>query len=140
MITLDASAAIKLVIHEEYSDIAARLFYKATEMGEPIIAPDILLPETINVLWKHLILLKDINHRQFDIAVDSFRSIWDNLIVVSTNSVIKESIKIAKEQKIPFYDAVYVAISISEGAPLFTFDKDISVKCTNIGLKTYDGT
>ncbi len=91
MITLDASAAIKLVIHEEYSDIAARLFYKATEIGEPIIAPDVLLPETINVLWKHLILLKDINHRQFDIAVDSFRSIWDNLIVVSTNSVIKES-------------------------------------------------
>ena len=125
MITLDASAAIKLIIHEENSDIAARLFFTATETGEPIVAPDILLPETMNVLWKHLVLLKDISSAQFDIAVDNFKLIWDSLVVISTNSVLKDSIMISKEQKISFYDAVYAAISISEGAPLFTFDKNI---------------
>jgi predicted nucleic acid-binding protein len=138
MITLDASAAIKLIIHEENSDVAARLFYEATETGEPIVAPDILLPETMNVLWKHLVLLRDISSAQFDIAVDNFRAVWDNLVVISTNSVLKESIKVSKEQKISFYDAVYAAISISEDAPLFTFDKNITDKCMKIGLKSYN--
>lgn len=138
MITIDASTMIKLVVDEENSDAAAKLFYNATGIGEPVLAPDIILPEAINGIWKHLVLLKDINDAQFNEAVTGLLEIWNNLVVIRTDMVLKEAIKIAKEQRIAFYDALYVATSISRDAPLFTFDRPVLDKCAGIGLKAYN--
>jgi predicted nucleic acid-binding protein len=138
MITIDASAIIKLVVDENNSDIATKLFYDVTKIGEPILAPDIILPEAMNGLWKNLILLKNINDKQFDIAVGSLIEIWNNLVVIQTDTVLKEAVKLSREQKITFYDALYVAISISKDAPIFTFDQPVLDKCANIGLKAYN--
>lgn len=138
MITIDASAIIKLVVDEDNSDVATKLFYNVTRIGEPILAPDVILPEAINGIWKHLILLKDINDTQFNAAVNSLIEIWNNLVVIRTDELLKESIAIAKEQRIAFYDALYVAISISRDAPIFTFDQPVLDKCAKIGLKAYN--
>lgn len=138
MITIDASAIIKLVIKEKDSDIARKLFDYILEIGEPILAPDVILPEAINGIWKHLVLLKDISETQFNAAINNLIIIWNNLSVLRTDELLKEAIIIAKEQKIAFYDALYVAISISKDAPIFTFDQPVLDKCANIGLKAYN--
>jgi predicted nucleic acid-binding protein len=138
MITIDASAIIKLVIKEKDSDIARKLFDDVLEVGEPILAPDLILTEAVNGIWKHLILLKDLSEKQFDIAIDNLIIILTNITLSRTDESLKEAIKIAKEQKIAFYDALYVAISISKDAPLFTFDKPVLDKCAGIGLKAYN--
>ncbi len=138
MITIDASAIIKLVIKEEDSDIARKLFDDIIEIGEPILAPDLILTEAINGIWKHLVLLKDISEAQFDTAINNLILIWNNLSLLRTDGLLSNAITIAKRQKIAFYDALYVAVSISNDAPFFTFDKPVLDKCTGIGLKVYN--
>jgi predicted nucleic acid-binding protein len=138
MITIDANAVIKLLIKEENSDVATRLFYDATALGEPMFAPEVLLPEVINGLWKHLTLLKDINESQFNLAVSNLMDIWNNLSIIKIESVLETAVKVAKTRKIDFYDALYVAISISEDAPLFTFDRQIRNKSVELGLRLYN--
>lgn len=138
MITIDASAIIKLVIKEENSDIAKKIFDNITEIGEPVLAPDIILAEAINGIWKHLVLLKDIGDAQFNTATNNLVTIWNNLSIIRTDELLKEAIKISKERKIAFYDALYVAISISKDAPLFTFDQPMLDKCVGTGLKAYN--
>jgi predicted nucleic acid-binding protein len=134
MITLDASAAIKLVIDENGSDIARKLFNEVTASGEPILAPDIMLSESVNGLWKHLVLLKDITEVEFQTAINNLVLIWDNLIVIRTEEMLGDSARISKDKKMPFYDAFYVAICLSKDIPLFTFDQPIIDRSVELGL------
>lgn len=134
MITLDASAAIKLVIDENKSDIARKLFNEVTASGEPILVPDIMLSEAVNGLWKHLVLLKDITEVEFHTAINNLVLIWNNLIVVRTEEMLGDSAKIAKDKKMPFYDAFYVAICLSKDISLFTFDRPIIDRSVELGL------
>lgn len=138
MITIDANSVIKLLIREGNSDTARKLFYEATALGEPLLAPDILLPEVVNGLWKHLILLKDINELQFSRATGNLIDIWDNLSIVKTEDMLEDAIKVAKTKKINFYDSVYIAISISQDAPLFTFDRPMREKAVELGIRLYN--
>ncbi len=137
MMTLDASAAIKLVIDEKGSEAVATLFDNATGRGESILAPDILIGEVINGLLTHMLRLKDINEPQFDSAMSSFMEIWNNITVIRTEAMLEYAIKIAKTQKIAIYDALYAAISIKEDAPILTFDEQLIKKCANTGLRRY---
>lgn len=134
MITLDASAAIKLVIKERNSDIARKLFDEVTASGEPVVAPDIMLSEAVNGLWKHLILLKDITDAEFNTALNNLVIIWDNLMVIRTEEILRESAKISKDKRMAFYDAIYVAISLSKDIPLFTFDQPVIDRSVELGL------
>lgn len=134
MITLDASAAIKLVIDENKSDVARKLFGEVTASGEPILAPDIMLAEAVNGLWKHLVLLKDITEIEFHTAINNLTLIWDNLIVIRTDEVLEDSTRVSKDKKMPFYDAFYVAICLSKDIPLFTFDQPIIDRSVELGL------
>jgi predicted nucleic acid-binding protein len=134
MITLDASAAIKLVINERNSDRARKVFDRITASGEPILTPDIMLAEAVNGLWKHLVLLKDINVVEFHTAISNLAIIWSNLNIIRTEEMLEETAMISKDKKITFYDAFYVAISLSKDIPLLTFDQPIIDRSAELGL------
>jgi predicted nucleic acid-binding protein len=59
MLVLDASVAIKWVLHEA-GDVEARAII---ERGEPLIAPDLITAEVTNVAWQRF-LKGDIGLRQ----------------------------------------------------------------------------
>jgi predicted nucleic acid-binding protein len=138
MIVIDASAVIKLIITEKDSDKARRAFNVLTEKGEPLLAPDIIFSEVMNGLWKHNVLLKDINKKQFDLARLSLYSVYDGLGISSQTELAEDAIKLAVDNRITFYDSLYAALSIKMRSPLFTFDNPLKDKAEEVGFETLD--
>ena len=79
MITIDASAILKVIITENDSGLARAAFSKITEDGEPLLSPDIVFSEVMNGLWKHYALIKDINAKKLEMARSgriAYTKIW----------------------------------------------------------------
>lgn len=138
MITIDASAIIKVIITEEGSETARGAFSKITGNGEPMLSPNIVLSEVLNGLWKHYIMKKDINREQLEMARISLSKIYDNLDISSQTELADDAFKIAVNSKITIYDSLYVALSKKMRAPLLTFDKSLKNKAKEMDLKLFD--
>ncbi len=138
MIVIDSSAVIKIIITEKDSDLARHTFSLITQKGEPLLAPDIIFSEVMNGLWKHNVLLKDINSRKLDMAKSSFASIYGSLDLSSQPDLAEDAIKLAIENRITFYDSLYAALSIRLRSPLFTFDNPLKDKAGKIGFEVLD--
>ena len=133
MMVADASALVKLVVNEVNSDIVLDKFKSETDAAEPIYVPDIALAEASNALWKYSVLKKEL--ADTDAALHDLFGLWHRLTIVKTEDVAVKAMKIAKESKIAFYDALYAAISIKENAPLLAFDGPLLEKAEKIGIK-----
>ena len=91
---------------------------------EQIVAPELILYEVTNAIWKHEHLLKDLRDGK------SYLSIFYNLItagkitIISANqSLMLESYRLAKRRGITIYDALFVCLSIRLDVTLKTFDE-----------------
>ncbi|EQD73291.1 nucleic acid-binding protein, contains PIN domain protein, partial [mine drainage metagenome] len=125
MITLDASALIKLVLEEENSSIARGIYKKELAMKERILVPYLALPESLNTLWKYHTLKKQLSDGKFESALNDLLYIFNKLDKVRESSVAKLASDIAHTQELTAYDSIYVAISRLNNAPLLTFDRQI---------------
>ena len=134
MITADASALVKLIIDEQYSDLARQRIGLETEQNEPIYVPDMALAEAMNVIWKYS-TLKNQNAIDPDGALADLFLLWNKLTVIGTDALAQAAMKIAVDNKIAIYDALYAALSKVYGAPLLTFDRKLSDKAGKIGIK-----
>lgn len=135
MITIDASAILKVIITENDSGLARAAFSKITEDGEPLLSPDIVFSEVMNGLWKHYALIKDINAKKLEMARSGLNSIYENLGISSQTELGEDALKIATSHKITFYDSLYVALSIRMKAPLLTFDRQLKEKAKEVGFE-----
>ncbi|MDE1822760.1 MAG: type II toxin-antitoxin system VapC family toxin [Candidatus Micrarchaeota archaeon] len=136
MITLDASAAIKLVITEENSDKISNAFDSVTSRGEPILTVDIMLAESVNGLWKHLMVLKDIDENQFETAYKNLLALWNSTEIIPTEILIDKARQIAKRHMLTIYDSLYVSLSLLNNAPILSCDSAILEKSEKIGINT----
>ncbi len=135
MTVIDSSALIKLLITENGSAEATKVFYSLTGKGEPLIAPDIIFSEVMNGLWKHNVLLKDITDKKLGMARESLELVYADLEISKATELAEDSIRIGMAHKITFYDSLYVALSLNTNSPLFTFDKYLKSKAEEIGFE-----
>jgi predicted nucleic acid-binding protein len=135
MMVIDASALIKIAITEQYSEEVSHLIYSRTRIGEPLLAPDIVLAEALNVLWVHRSLKKDIDDKQLEIAQNSVTEVFNKLEIFSTKTLSKDAMHIAKAEKLTFYDSLYLALSVKKGAHILSFDKQLVHVASKIGIK-----
>src|SRR5437016_3552759 len=70
LLVVDASVAIKWFIAEPHKDKADRILAEFADDSRELIAPDLLIAEVGNALWKRSAKLKDISPVE---AADSFR-------------------------------------------------------------------
>ncbi len=134
MIVLDASAVVKLIIDEPDSDLVRKKIDSEAKEGEPIYAPDIALAESINAIWKYSGLKGRKNVDPYRALAD-LMLIWDRLSIVDTETLAPIAMKIAVENRITIYDALYAALSKLNRAPLLTFDKSLKGKAGKIGIE-----
>ncbi len=135
MITIDASAVIRVILTEDGSAAARRAFEKITETGEPLLSPDIVFTESLNALWKHYAILKDVDMKQLESAKLSFYRIYQSMSISDQPELAEDALKIAMENRISIYDSMYVALSIRMRAPLMTFDNSLREKAERIGFE-----
>ena len=135
MITLDASALIKLVVEEDNSNIARSIYKKELAMRERIFVPYLALPEALNTLWKYHTLRKELSDEKFESALNDLLSIFNKLEKVQENSIAKLASEIAHVHRLSAYDSIYIAISRQNNAPLLTFDKPITKRSKELEVK-----
>jgi len=93
-------------------------------VNEQILAPDLIVYEVVNAVWKREHLLKNLENGQEYIAI--FYGLLESgkiAVLPSHESLLQESYKISLRNRITVYDAVFIALALEFGLTLKTFDK-----------------
>ncbi len=119
-IVVDASVTIKLYVPEEHSDRAEALF-QTVERGETLlVAPDLIYPETGNILWR--------KHRAAELSAAEAREIADSILslplkIEPSRPVISLALDLSISLGITAYDALYLSLASVYDASLITADR-----------------
>lgn len=119
-LVIDASVAVKWFVVEPYS-VEARQILTAYEAGNiSLHAPDILIAEFANTIWKKQLF----QQLAPDDATEILRA-FDGLGFVFTPSriLVRDAYSQAIELKRSVYDSLYLASSAQEQAELVTADE-----------------
>jgi|SRR5712692_6644633 len=111
-----ASVAVKWIVPEVLSDQAESLRGRA----DRLLAPDLLLPEAANALWKKLIR-QEITTREAAQAMNLLMA--SGLDLRPSGPLLGRALGLARRLRHPVYDCIYVALAQAEGATLITADQ-----------------
>ena len=121
-LVIDASVVIKFYIPEILSDHAARVMSRVADGDLMLCAPDLLYPETGNILWK-----KQCRHELTPAEVDEIVHAITSLPIRIESSlpVMPLAVSIAMHSGITVYDAMYVAVARIYDTRMITADKKL---------------
>ena len=116
---VDASVAVKWFIPEIHSNDARRLLVE----GNELIAPELLLPEVANILWK--------KHRAGELEAVEAREILFELRrlpmrIVRMAPYTEDALALAIKHQRTVYDCIYIALAVHEGSRFVTADRKLS--------------
>lgn len=137
MIVLDASFLVKLVLEEEGSETARSLLRSWAGNGEILATVDLALPEALNAIWKHVSKIGDLGREEAADGARDLLRIWAKLRVHQSVEVAEEAFKLALEEGVTVYDAIYIQLARSKRAGLATFDEKLSKSAVKRGIAVY---
>lgn len=114
-VVVDASVAIKWVVEEDDSDAAARLV-----LDEPLAAPDFLIVECANVLWRKA-RRRELAANDAIAALAALQGIPIQLFAASDYAASTQALALELDRTV--YDCLYLAIALAERAVLVTADR-----------------
>jgi predicted nucleic acid-binding protein len=115
-IVLDASAIAKWFLIEKESDYMKRIRNEIASKKLEAHVPDLIFIELANVL-------RYSNLSENDVKLGIKAAMQIGLVLHRFEELIYDAIKIAFENDITIYDALYVSLSNSLEAPLITYDE-----------------
>ena len=119
-LVIDASVVVKLVLPENGAAQVRRLFDLRAREEVQLRAPDVVVAEAANAIWKRCRLRRELSED------DSRRALADLLAdlpdLVPSTALISQAFEIALAFRRPVYDCLYVALAEREGCPLVTAD------------------
>jgi predicted nucleic acid-binding protein len=110
-LVIDASIAIKWVVEEEGTPEALALRRHA------LAAPDLLIAECANILWKK-VRLSELSMREAIFAAGLIARA--DIDLMPMRPLLEAATKLAIELDHPAYDCVYIALAEAEGARFVT--------------------
>ena len=131
---IDASALVKLVIPEEHSGIMRRIVsaYGRGEMR--LLAPDFILTECANVLWRHA-------RRGNSAAADAMAALdvlrGHEIALTPQGELVDAALGFAVTYGSSVYDALYCALAQREGAVLITADGRLVNQVAGSGVRAF---
>ena len=132
MAVLDASFIVKLIVNEECSEAAFKVYQEFTVAAEELHVPCIAFSEVVNAVWKHYVLLKDIDRREAEESLRLLQEISRVLIVHDTAPILYEAFDLAAALRVSVYDSIYLALARKLRQPLYTFDKTLQEKVKGV--------
>ena len=114
---VDASVVVKWYVPEPGSDAAAKLM----RSGATLLAPDHIVAEVGNVLWKKV--------RRQELAAEDATDIADRVAtglpatLRASQPLLRAAVELATAYDRTVYDALYVALAVTEGTTLLTADE-----------------
>jgi len=119
-LVIDASVVIKFYISEIFSDKAQEVMLQAANGELTLLAPDLLYPETGNILWKKQ-RLHELTPDEIEEIVDAVTSL--PIKVERSREIMPLSVAIALQTGITVYDAMYVAVAGIYETRMITADR-----------------
>jgi predicted nucleic acid-binding protein len=123
---VDASVAVKWFSREEDHARAVMVADRASQ----IIAPDFVILETLNVIWKQR-RRNELTHAQATEARVLLAGYFDKL--VPANALAAQTFSLAAEMDHSVYDCAYLACALAENCRLVTADAKFAAKATSAG-------
>ena len=121
MIVLDASAAVKLVLSELYSDKMLALVTTSAQAAEPVVAPALLPFEIANILRQRM-LRQGLSLAAANQLMADFLTF--PITLTAPVGLYQRALAIADAHQLPAaYDAHYIALAQELGAELWTDDQ-----------------
>ena len=129
-LTVDASVVVKWFLTEPQSDEARRLLTPRFHLH----APDILLAEYANTIWKkvHRNEIPD-PQRYFD----EVANLSEVVMLARGSDVIERAAQIAVEMDHPVYDCLYLACAEATGSVPITADRRFAKKAAGRGVEVW---
>lgn len=127
MLVIDASVAVKFVTEEPDSDKA----YEIVVGPEPLIAPDWVLSECANAIGKK-VLDNQLSRAAAEASFAELPRFFARLF--ETGGLLDAGFQLALDIDHAFYDCLYLALAIREGAPVITADKGLLKGARRAGL------
>ena len=111
---IDASIAVKWVIEEPGTPEALKLRERAR-----LMAPDLLIPECANILWKK-VRRRELTRDEAALAARLLE--WAEIELITTRSLLQVATQIAIDLDHPAYDCLYLALANQSGYRFVTAD------------------
>lgn len=119
-LVIDASVVIKAYVPEILSDKAEEVLSRLADGELVLLAPDLLYPETGNILWKKR-RLHELTVAEADEIVDAITAL--PIKIEASRPVMPLAVAIAMQSGITVYDAMYVAVARIYETRMITADK-----------------
>ena len=133
-LVIDASVVIIFYIPEILSDKSEELLARVADGEVVLYAPDLLYPETGNILWKKQ-CRHELTPAEVDEIVDAITSL--PIRVESSMPVMPLAVSIAMHSGITVYDAMYVAVARIYETRMITADKKLMDAMAKTEFKNY---
>jgi predicted nucleic acid-binding protein len=120
---IDASVAAKWYFAEPGHETADRILAARIAGERDLLAPDLIVPEFANVLWKH-VRRQDCSHD----AAKAILALWevDRPSLVASAHLAGQAVQLATDLDQSVYDCFYLALALAIEAPLATADRDLA--------------
>ena len=123
-LVIDANVCLKWFIEEPRSTAARKILDK----GASFIAPDVVIPEMCNVVWKK-VKNQEVTPVQGQAIVTNVSMIFDH--IVPSSELAQRAFGLAVQFNHPVYDCLYLALAERESITLITDD----AKLVTVGKK-----
>jgi len=93
--------------------------------GYSLYTADIALAESLNAIWKHIRIHKDLEEDEMESAIQDLTRIYDSMNILTTRELSKEAAQISLAKDITIYDSLYIAAASKLKATLYTADQKL---------------
>ena len=119
-LVVDASVVVKWYVPEPGHDKAASLLVP----GRVLLAPDLLLAEVGNIIWKK-VWREEVTKAEGEEIIDALTSV-PPVALVAARPYLTAAFDLALAHRRTVYDALYVALAVTEGCRLVTADERLA--------------
>ncbi len=116
---------MKLVLAEPGSKEARASVTGFLREGFNPCTVDLALAESLNALWKHVRLHRDLEAGDARSAVKDLTVIYDGLKVLTARELSEEAMDLALNQNVTVYDSLFIAATRRLKATLYTADRKL---------------
>jgi predicted nucleic acid-binding protein len=117
-LVVDSSVVIKWFDAEPYAVEAERILLAYEQGMLTLLAPDLLLAEVGNIIWKKHTLLKRWTAVEAQEALDTFQELTFSL--TPTSALLGDAYQLAIAHQRTVYDSLYLALSLREQCSFVT--------------------
>jgi len=116
---------VKLVTDEPGSREARKTIKRYLKDGYSLYTVDIALAESLNAIWKHTRIHRDLEIEEAKSAIQDLTKIYDAINILETRELSNEAAEISLTKGITIYDSLYIAAAMKLKATLYTADQKL---------------